>query len=439
MLPPLDTSRPALVLGVEHPRGLAVLRSLARAGVSVVVVDRYARAPGLRSRHAARAYLLDTDDYAVTLTFLESLDGLEGAVLIPTNDHYLRLVASSHARLAGRFTLTTPHWDVLEPAVDKTRLFRLAASVPLTTPVFYTPQNARHLDEILATLDFDRHNYIFSVAPTSPEPADLGTVRFTIPAGHDLPSARARGAELLQRTGRPPMIQELIPGEADRCIGVVLLADHECRTIGARAVRRLKLYPYFRAGGHAYGGNVHCESVHDEEAIATASALVARTNLSGVVTVEFRRRPSDGALVLMKIDPRVVGMAGLCAAIGFDVPTLLYRLHTNQRVSVSSSYAEGKGWVWEMPYLLAMLASRSRAWREVPAALSAFWNATAFGVWSAADPSPFAASVAGSVRSQVRKRFLRERARAGWTAIRGAAGSNRVIPTSSNAERRGPR
>lgn len=399
------------MLGVEHPRGLAVLRSLVLAGVRVVVLDRYKYAPGLHSRLPSRAHLLDTDDSETTLTFLESLEGVDQAVLIPTSDHYLRLVATHRARLARRFTLTTPTWDVLETALDKAMLYRLAATIGLVTPVFHAPQSAADLADILAGLDFGRRHYIFSVPPTSAEPADPANVRYTVLAGTDVSSARRIAVELSTRCGAPPMVQELIPGTADHCIGVVMLADDEHRPIGWRVVRRLKLYPYFQAGGHAYGGNVHCESAHDEEAVEATVALVARARLSGVVTVEFRRRPSDGALVLIKIDPRVAGMIGLCTALGFDAGTLLYRLYTGQPVVVEPSYPDGVSWVWEKPYLFGILKSGVRAWRDVPAALSAFRRAKSLGVWSAADPWPFVWNAAGGVRSQVRRRFQRERAR----------------------------
>jgi hypothetical protein len=41
----------ALVLGVEHPRGVAVVRSLGRRGIRVVGVERDANARGLGSRY----------------------------------------------------------------------------------------------------------------------------------------------------------------------------------------------------------------------------------------------------------------------------------------------------------------------------------------------------------------------------------------------------
>lgn len=411
MLPPLDVKRPAVVLGVEHPRGLATLRSLANAGVNVVVVDRYKYAPGLHSRLPSQAHFFDTDDPEKTLAFLESLDGVDQAVLIPTSDHYLRIVAINRDRLARRFAVTVPAWDVLETALDKAKLYPLAGTIPLRTPVFFLPESADELDGILTGLEFGRRDYIFSVPPTGVEPADPANVRFTVPAGADLASARRIAADLSRRCGGPPMIQEVIAGDAHHCIGVVMLVDDQHRPIGHRVVRRLKLYPYFQVSGHWYGGNIHCESAHDDEAVAATAALAARARLTGVVTVEFRRRPSDGALVLMKIDPRVAGMVGLCTVLGFDVATLLYRLHTGQPLAVGSSYADGVGWVWEKLYIFGLAKRGLRAWREVPEAFSALRRASSLGVWSRADPWPFVWNAAGGVRSQVRRRFQREQAR----------------------------
>jgi hypothetical protein len=299
---------------------------------------------------------------------------------------------------------------VLEPALDKTKLFRLASAIPIRTPVFFVPESAEELDRILTRLELGRRGYVFSVPPTGTEPADPQNVRFTVPAGSDLTSARRVAADLTRRCGGPPMIQEVIPGEARDCVGVVMLVDDRRRSIGHRVVRRLKLYPYFRVSGHWYGGNVHCESAHDDEAVAATTALVERARLTGVVTVEFRRRPSDGALVLMKIDPRVAGMVGLCSHLGFDVATLLYRLHTGQPLAVEPSYPDGVGWIWEKPYLFGLARGGLRsAVRKLPEALSAMRKASSLGVWDRADPWPFIWNAAGGVRSQVRRRFERER------------------------------
>jgi hypothetical protein len=46
---------PAIVLGVEHPRGAAVVQSLGRLGASVTAVDHYPDALGMWSRFMRRS------------------------------------------------------------------------------------------------------------------------------------------------------------------------------------------------------------------------------------------------------------------------------------------------------------------------------------------------------------------------------------------------
>ena len=160
--------------------------------------------------------------------------------------------------------------------------------------------------------------------------------------------------------------------------------------------------------------------------MAAAAVIVARAKLTGIVTVEFRRRP-DGGLTLMKVDPRVVGMVGLCAALGFDVAALLYRLHTGQPVSVSPDYPAGLSWVWEKPYVWGLLKSRTRAWREVPAAFERFRRATTLAVWSAAESVP------------VHLERGRRRAQPGPQTVPAGAGAKRSAPLGGHADPPGQR
>jgi predicted ATP-grasp superfamily ATP-dependent carboligase len=108
----------ALVLGIEHPRALAVVRSLGRRGIPVVGVERDPSARGRGSRYLQRVVMVEGGDPR-TLSGLETLAAAPGDLLIPTNDHFLSLVSRHWSQLAQRFTLTVPPWDVLERLMDK--------------------------------------------------------------------------------------------------------------------------------------------------------------------------------------------------------------------------------------------------------------------------------------------------------------------------------
>ena len=97
----------AIVLGLEHPRSVAAVHSLARAGIPVVGVDHDPGAVGFASRRLASKFLISREPDKA-LAFLESLGRDGGGVLMPTNDHYLSLVSRNLDRLSGLFSPTTP-------------------------------------------------------------------------------------------------------------------------------------------------------------------------------------------------------------------------------------------------------------------------------------------------------------------------------------------
>jgi len=127
---PAATRPRALVLGIEHPRGIAVVRSLGRRGIPVVGVERDPQARGRGSRYLQQVVMVQGGDER-TLSALEALAAAPGDLLVPTNDHFLALVSRHWTRLARCFTLTVPPWDVLEPLMDKPTCYRLAETVGL--------------------------------------------------------------------------------------------------------------------------------------------------------------------------------------------------------------------------------------------------------------------------------------------------------------------
>ena len=117
----------AIILGIEHPRAVAAIQSLGRAGIPVIGVDHDPTALGFFSRYLKAKFLIEKHP-AKTLALLEEL-GRDGGMLMPTNDDYLILVSKNHERLSRCFVLTTPPWASLAPLMDIARCFRMAREV----------------------------------------------------------------------------------------------------------------------------------------------------------------------------------------------------------------------------------------------------------------------------------------------------------------------
>ena len=397
----------AIVLGLEHPRALAAVGSLGQAGIPVIGVDHRASAKGFSSRFLREKFRISADpDQA--LAFLEQLGERRGGVLIPTNDDYLILVAKHFDQLSRYFVLTMPPWEILGELMDQARCYALAAKAGVKTPRFFKPRDEEQLNDIISELDLEHHAYLLKTMPGT-IPADPRTGRFTKVAGTDTRTIQDNCLEIFSRLGEFPMIVQVVPGEADRCIGVSMVVNREHEAVVSYCVRRLKLYTYSRSGGfvHPYelGANVYCESIHDDEATEAAIRFVRLAAYYGVITVEFRRDPSDDALTLIKADPRFVRATSLSTALGLDVPTALYHVFTDGQVETSRRYPEGVAWVWLIPYMETLWANRSNrpVRQELFALLRKAHRIKAWAYLNAHDPMPFLQDLAPWARQKLNR------------------------------------
>ena len=130
------TPEGAIVLGGAQG-SLGVVRSLGRRGIPVWLLtndnllarfSRYVRRapawPRLSSPSLEAEYLLG----------LAKKHELNGWALFPGSDLEAEMIARNHARLAERYLLTTPPWDVLQWACDKRLICRRAAELGVDQP-----------------------------------------------------------------------------------------------------------------------------------------------------------------------------------------------------------------------------------------------------------------------------------------------------------------
>jgi predicted ATP-grasp superfamily ATP-dependent carboligase len=402
---------PAVVLGVEHPRGVAVVQSLGRLGAPVIAVDHHPAALGMRSRFISEKILVpETHDGSLhALEAFADRAPIPRPLLIATNDHYLVFVSRNSERLSARFVVTTPAWDVLSTLMDKRRCYALASSIGLNVPRFFAPSSAADIERVFARLDFQKHDYLFTKPLPTGEPTDGSTRRFTRVAGVHADTAHARYMEIFERTGDLPMISEVVPGASASCIGVSLVLDLDHRPVAAFCVKRLQLRPYKQDEGfihpYALGANVYCESTHDDEAVEAAGRLLHAARYSGIATVEFRRDASTGALNLIKVDPRVVRATSLSAALGTDLSAALFRVFTGQPPTIAKSYPDGAAWIWLSAFFETVHEQALWTHWRPRALLRDVRRIRAAAYFSHHDPMPFVSDSSNWARSYVRRRI----------------------------------
>jgi predicted ATP-grasp superfamily ATP-dependent carboligase len=362
--PAADRPR-AIVLGTEHPRSAAVIRSLARAGIPVDVCDHLTPTTVLwRHSRLIRSRVQLSPDADTAMEELAALGAREGGVVIPTNDHYLIAVSQHHECLSRSFTLTVPAWGILEPLLDKVRFRQMALDCGLNAPLQFCPEGVSDLDRLEEELDFSAHDYVLKARRWDIGSAAPNSTRRVAKAGRTAEDVSRACREYFDRTGDMPIIEEVVPGGAEQCIGVSMIISADHAPLLAHCIQRKKLQLYAETSDfrHPYelGANAYCENTDDAEAREAAAKLARTSRYRGAVTFEFKRSTVNGKLYVLKADPRFVRATALSIALGHDQPLVLYEEHlgSNRPRPAPVPAKSGAGWIWLEAYLFSAWANR---------------------------------------------------------------------------------
>jgi D-aspartate ligase len=348
MTAPPATERPGAVVTGTNRVALAVVRSLGRRGIPVVLVrtldhdvttlSRYVRGHG--------AWHGTEDERVEALVAVAARHGLQRPVLVPSDDEEAALMARHRERLAASFRLTTPPWDVLRRGYDKREMHALATELGLDQPWTLVPAGE---DEVARL--------------RCPFPAVIKPA--TKPARNALTVAKAwrvdDRAALVRRYAEACrlldpgtlMVQELVPGDGTAQLSFAALCA-DGAVLASLTARRRRQYPV--DFGH---NSTLVETIEDPEAEDAARRLIAALRWTGVLEVEFKRDPRSGTTKLLDVNARGWTWQSLGARAGVDFPYLLWRQATGQPVAPARAIP-GVRWIRMGPDLLAAAEERRR-------------------------------------------------------------------------------
>jgi predicted ATP-grasp superfamily ATP-dependent carboligase len=383
------------------------LRSLSRAGIPVHAVHTQQKAQRF-SHHLASFHLIGPNAEE-QLAHLERFGREVGGMIVPTNDDYVALVSKNRARLARHFIVPLPDWEIVGPMIDRVSAYTAAASIGIKVPRHWSPDTASEWRATVASLVPQDCDYILKTRSVLSAPADAEALRQSKVAPRRRDEILIAGEEMRRRTGHYPLIQEVIPGAADSAIGVSMIVSSRGEFVLAYCVRRLRLATYKLDAGYVHpyelGSVVWCETVHDDEALEAARALVTLFRYTGQITVEFRRDTRDGSLHLMKIEPRPVRATSLSTAIGMDIPTALHETFTGGSPRVAAEYPDGVGWLYLQGYASSLFRNKHGNRRDMLRVLRGSRRIKALAE-DLSDPVPLIVGVA-RVAARPPVRFIR--------------------------------
>ena len=293
----------ALVLAADY-RGLGVVRSLGRNGVRVWVLTRPEERLAGSSRYAERVLTRPAGDL---VEFLLGLEGVDGWALFPTSDEDAAAVGRAHERLATRFVVTSPPWDVLRWGYDKRLMHELADELDIAAPrtVFGPDADVGFPAVIKPAVKTGFNELTAAKAWRVDTPAALRE-RFS------------EAAELVDPSVL--MVQEQIPGGGSSQLSYAALA-RDGEPLAWLTARRTRQYPadFGRA-------STYVETMDVPDIVEPSLRFLRHIRFTGLVELEYKRDPRDGVAKLLDVNPRVWGWHTLGAAAGVDFTWLMWLL-----------------------------------------------------------------------------------------------------------------
>jgi len=380
---PRASSAPgAIVIGGDY-QGLGVVRSLGRRGIRVLVLDdRWSI-----SRHSRYASgfvrVRDLRAEESTIGVLRELaeSGLcDGWVVFPTREETVAALAR-HRHLLAPLRIPTPGWEVARWAHDKRNTYEIAGQLGIPVPRFWRLGDPGDLSKV----DGDPP-YVIKPAIKERFMYETGAKAWRADTRPQL-AERVRAAASLIGI-EEVIVQELIPGGGEAQLAYCAFFKQDAAR-ASMVVQRLRQHPQLFGRASTF-----VRTAHQPELEALSERLLRAIGYYGLVEVEYKRDPRDGAVKLLDVNARTWGYHSLGQRAGVDFPYLLWADQQGLSLPDVRSAPPGVTWVrlaTDVPSAALALARGALPWRDY---LGSVRRADTEAVLCADDPAPWFAELA---------------------------------------------
>jgi len=319
--------RRAVVFGLLHA-GLAVARSLGRAGVPVTGIAWNARDFGLKSRYLDRRVVVARGDDAAVLEAL----GDERIVFFPERDEHVE-----HA---------LRNWDALKPRAD--------------LPLPDDPEAVRRLRRkdvlplVAAEAEVPSPKTVLAASDDAVREADLRPPlvvkavegqEYALAFGHkavvaqNVDNALAAVREARDR-GFHMIVQEVVPDSHERIYSLLTYVGRSGEPLVTLVGRKV------RQGPLRFGTSAVFEIDYEPGVLELGLRLLRTARYTGIAHVEFAQDPRDGTFQLLEVNTRLPVWAALAANSHLDLPRIVYDDLTGKEVAPLPTFREQLTWIY---------------------------------------------------------------------------------------------
>ena len=324
------TYPPVAVFDADLPTGLAVTRSLGRAGVPVTVYGDSRTAVARHSRFAAAfcecPHLGDSDLFVDWLT--DELTAGRITLIAPTSDSVMFHTACAVDRLRSPVDVGHPRPQAIFDCLLKQQFARALDSYGFPTPATAIPTSISDAIEFAEKVGYPLVSKPRTHVGAGVHRGDVyetesdlrsGFAPYEIGDGHE--SALAHDPDL-----QWPLLQEFIGVESLEVVSVSGCLSPEGDVLAVGHSRKERLWPPQLGIGTLF---VALESHPFTDHVLDATRAILG---SGIFEFEVLYHPETGDYWAIDLNPRAFGQMTLDIARGNDLPALWYEAVTGERL-----------------------------------------------------------------------------------------------------------
>ena len=337
----LPASIPAALVMNTHITGLAVARSLGRAGVPVIGLDDERGGLGQHSRHLTGLGLVPGPTVDGGRALADHLSALgpcfaERPVLVPTNDDWVLALAQHRDQLEPHYRYTFAAYDVVQRALAKSSLYRACEALGVDIPrTWYLDESTP--EQLAAAVPY----------PCVLKPDDSRgfwtAFRAKVFVVHDAASFVQR-CEEAAAAGLTLVAQEWVETRPGGFWSVASYLSPDGTPRGVFTGRKLEQWP------PDFGTSCLADARWDG-AIAEAGVRVLQAlGYGGISEIEFVEDAATGRRLLLDVNTRAWKWIGLPVAAGVDLPLLAYRDAVGEPLD-SGPQRDGVRWTFLRDYV----------------------------------------------------------------------------------------
>jgi predicted ATP-grasp superfamily ATP-dependent carboligase len=323
---------PVVLLGIDTPIGLTVIRELGERGVAVYGIARGGDGVGLRSRYLRRGWVAPAGD-AETLALIREIAAAHAARFLMTVSERDILWMNRERDALGGLVPLVPDARRMARVLDKAVAYAAARDVGIEVPETWQAAAADDVERVVASVRYP-------VVLKWGDPVAVGPLLRAAGVAVRKAEYCYNGAELvaaLRRyapVGRFPLVQDFSPGHG---IGQMVFMHHGEALLRFQH-RRLREWP--PEGGFATAAM----SVSLEEhapLFARSVELLRRLEWEGPAMVEYRHDPDTGRSAFMEVNGRFWGSQPLAYHAGAPFAWYTYSVLGLGRVPAPAPYRAG--------------------------------------------------------------------------------------------------